>query len=167
MHVLRHSGQDYEVMDFSPYGYDERQYCSPGFNLPVGCFMRTPHGRYAQYHTSADDLNFVQPEYLADSLQKCLSIIHVLENNKTYVNQQLKCEPQLGKRGLYRSIGGSADGATAQTAMLWVLNFSDGNHSLLDIAERAGLEFGVLRAAADALEEHGLLKEVPPWTRVS
>ncbi|MGH7380666.1 MAG: DUF4910 domain-containing protein [Candidatus Methylomirabilales bacterium] len=160
IHVLKHSGQDFEIVDFTPYGYDERQYCSPGFNLPVGCLSRTPYGRYPEYHTSADDLSFVKPEYLADSFQKCLSVINVLENNRTYANQQPKCEPQLGKRGLYRSIGGSGDGATAQMAMLWVLNFSDGNHSLLDIAERAGLEFGVLKTAAGALGEHGLLEEV-------
>jgi len=164
IHVLKHSGQDFEVLDFTPYGYDERQYCSPGFNLPVGCLSRTPYGRYPEYHTSADDLSFVQPEHLADSFQNCLSVINVLENNRTYVNQQPKCEPQLGRRGLYRAIGGSGDGATAQMAMLWVLNFSDGNHSLLDIAERAGLEFGVLKTAAHALEEHGLLKEVSPST---
>jgi len=166
IHVLRHSGQDYEVMDFSPYGYDERQYCSPGLNLPVGCLMRTPHGRYPEYHTSADDLSFVKPEHLADSFQKCLSVIGILENNRTYVNQQPKCEPQLGKRGLYRSIGGSSDGATNQLAMLWVLNLSDGNHSLLDIAERADLEFSVIKNAAEALENHGLLKEVPEKKRV-
>jgi len=160
-HVLRHSDQDYEVMDFSPYGYDERQYCSPGFNLPVGCFMRTPHGRYPQYHTSADDLSFVQPECLADSFQKCLSVISILENNRMFVNLQPKCEPQLGKRGLYRSIGGSGDGAAYQMAILWVLNLSDGTHSLLDIAERAGLGFSVIKNAAEALEKHGLLKEVP------
>lgn len=160
-HVLRHSGQNYEVMEFSPHGYDERQYCSPGFNLPVGCLMRTPHGRYPEYHTSADDLSFVQPMYLADSFEKGLSVIDILENNKTYVNQQPKCEPQLGKRGLYRSIGASGDGATNQHAMLWVLNLSDGNHSLLDIAEKADVGFGVVKSAANALEKHGLLKEAP------
>ena len=160
-HVLSHSGQGYEVVDFSPYGYDERQYCSPGLNLPVGCLMRTPHGQYPEYHTSADNLDFVQPEYLTDSFQKCLSVIDVLENNRTYVNQQPKCEPQLGKRGLYRSMGGSGDGAVNEMAMLWVLNYSDTNHSLLDIAERAGLDFSLVKRAAEALEKHELLKEVP------
>lgn len=164
-HVLRHSGQEYEVMDFTPYGYDERQYCSPGFNLPVGCFSRTPYGRYPEYHTSGDDLSFVQPEYLADSFDKCLSVIDILENDKTYVNQQPKCEPQLGKRGLYRSTGGSGDGGANQLAMLWVLNFSDGTHSLLDIAERAALEFSVIKSAAEALGKHGLLEEVPEEKR--
>src|SRR4030066_521263 len=97
-HVLKESGNDYEIIDFFPYGYDERQYCSAGFNLPVGCLMRTPHGRYSQYHTSADTLEFIRPEYLADSFFLYLSVINILENNKRYLNLNPKCEPQLGKR---------------------------------------------------------------------
>lgn len=160
-HVLKHSGSDYEIMDFFPYGYDERQFCSPGFNLPVGSFMRTPHGRYPEYHTSADNLDFVQPQYLADSFAKCLSVLNVLENNKTYMNQNPKGEPQLGKRGLYGAIGGSKDEKVHELAMLWVLNFSDGGHTLLDIADRSGFEFRVIKDAADRLFEHDLLKEYP------
>jgi aminopeptidase-like protein len=159
LHVLKHSGQGYEVQDFSPYGYDERQFCSPGFNLPVGCLMRTPHGCFPEYHTSADNLNFVQPPYLADSFLKCLFVLHVLENNKTYLNQNSKCEPQLGKRGLYRPTGGQQESVINELALLWVLNLSDGSHTLLDIADRSELEFSLIKDAADALLEHGLLKE--------
>ncbi|MGH7230119.1 MAG: DUF4910 domain-containing protein, partial [Nitrospiraceae bacterium] len=159
-HVLKHSGQEHELLEFSPYGYDERQFCSPGFDLPVGCFMRTPHGRFHEYHTSADDLSLVQPRYLVDSFAKCLGVLGLLEGNQTYVNQNPKCEPQLGKRGLYRSTGGERDAGSRELAMLWVLNLSDGRHSLMDIAERSELEFGVIKRAADALEEHGLLKEI-------
>ena len=159
IHVLKHSGSDHEIMEFVPYGYDERQFCSPGFNLPVGSFMRTPHGRYPEYHTSADDLSFVRPQYLADSFAKCMSVFDVLESNTSYVNMNPKCEPQLGKRGLYRAIGGSKDEKQGELAMLWVLNFSDGTHSLLDIADRSGFKFGVIRDAASLLREHGLLKE--------
>lgn len=158
-HVLKHSGQDYEIMDFSPYGYDERQYNSPGFNLPVGSLMRTPNGRYPEYHTSADDLDFVSPESLKDSYQKYLSVIQVLENNRTYINLNPKCEPQLGKRGLYRLMGGDRDTGFDQMSLLWVLNLSDGRHSLLDIAERSGYEFSVIKNAAHALCEKALLKE--------
>jgi aminopeptidase-like protein len=158
-HVLRHSGQEYEITDFSPYGYDERQFCSPGFNLSVGCFMRTPHGRFPEYHTSADNLAFVQPQSLVDSLAKCLSVLQVLEHNKVYLNRNPKCEPRLGKRGLYRTIGGQVDGAKAELAMLWVLNLSDGKHTLLDIADRSGIEFNLIKAAADLLLEHDLLEE--------
>ena len=157
-HVLKHSGHDYEIMDFSPYGYDERQYGSPGFNLPVGCLMRTPHGQYPQYHTSADDLAFVRPESLADSFGKYLAALNILENNRTYLNLNPKCEPQLGKRELYRLIGGDRETGFDQMSLLWVLNLSDGCHSLLDIAERAGYEFNMIKNAAEALKESGLLK---------
>jgi aminopeptidase-like protein len=144
------------VQDFSPYGYGERQYCSPGFDLPVGRLSRTPHGCFPEYHTSADNLDFVRPGQLAGSLAACLEICDVLENDRTYVNQNPKCEPQLGKRGLYRDIGDD------EMAMLWVLNQSDGQHSLLDIAERSGCAFSAIRRAADLLGQHGLLKEHEP-----
>jgi len=160
-YVLKHSGNDYEIGDFFPYGYDERQYCSPGFNLPVGCLMRTPHGRYPEYHTSADNLDFVQPDYLGDSFSKYLAVLNVLENNKRYLNKNPKCEPQLGKRGLYGAIGGRSDAKTSQLAMLWVLNLSDGQHTLLDIADRSGLEFDLIRNVADILVKHALLQECP------
>lgn len=158
-HMLKHSGHEYEILEFSPYGYDERQYCSPGFNLAVGSLTRTPHGRFPQYHTSADNLDFVRPEYLADSFFKYLSVLKILENNKKYRNTNPKCEPQLGKRGLYSLIGGRKDTEITQLALLWVLNLSDGQHTLLDIAERAGLAFEMINIAADVLVEHDLLKE--------
>lgn len=157
-HVLQHSGHDYEIMDFSPYGYDERQYGSPGFNLPIGCLMRTPHGRYPEYHTSADDLGFVRPECLVDSFGKYRAVLNILENNRTYLNLNPKCEPQLAKRGLYRLMGGDRETGFDQMSMLWVLNLCDGSHSLLDIAERAGYEFALIRNAAEALRETGLLR---------
>jgi aminopeptidase-like protein len=159
-HVLKHSGQAYDIIDFSPYGYDERQFCSPGFNLPVGCFMRTPHGRFPEYHTSADNLDLVQLTSLADSISKCLSVLYVLENNKVYVNQNPKCEPQLGKRGLYGAIGGQTERRINEMAMLWVLSFSDGYHTLLDIAEKSDAEFTAIKVAAEALAANGLLKVV-------
>lgn len=159
-HILKHSGQDYTILEFSPYGYDERQYCSPGFNLAVGNFSRTPHGRYPQYHTSADDLTLVQPTYLADSLAKILAVVKVLEGNGTYRNTNPKCEPQLGKRGLYAALGGRKDSSLSEMAMLWVLNYSDGAHSLLDIAEKADISFDVIRRVASVLAEHNLLAPV-------
>jgi aminopeptidase-like protein len=159
-HVLRHSGQGRQILDFSPYGYDERQFCSPGINLAVGRISRTPHGTFPEYHTSADNLNFVHPAKLGESFTACLEILSLLENNKTYVNLTPNCEPQLGKRGLYRMIGGPADAGLSEMAMLWVLNLSDGKHSLLDIAERSGLAFPAVRRASDLLHDHGLLREV-------
>lgn len=160
-HVLKHSGRRYDIEDFSPYGYDERQYCSPGFNLPVGCFMRTPHGKFPEYHSSADNLELMDPASLAHSLMTCLSVFYILENNRCYCNQNPKCEPQLGRRGLYRAMGGNRDEKLQETAMLWVLNQSDGENSLLDIAEQSGLAFDTVHDAAGLLLHHGLLKELP------
>lgn len=159
-HVLQHSQQQHDIIDFFPYGYDERQYCSPGFNLPMGCFMRTPHGQYSEYHTSADNLDFVRPQYLAESLTQCLSVLHAIEHNKAYLNQNPKCEPQLGRRGLYRAIAGQQEGNQSELALLWVLNLSDGSHTLLDIATRSGLQFALIKTAADALHDSGLLREM-------
>ena len=159
IHVLKESDKDYEIIDFFPYGYDERQYCSPGFNLPVGCLMRTPNGRYPEYHTSADNLEFVRPEFLADSLVKYLAVLNTIENNKRYVNQNPKCEPQLGKRGLYEQVGGQQGNAVNQLVLLWVLNLSDSENSLLDISDRSGEKFDSIKLAADRLSDCGLLKE--------
>jgi len=157
LNVLRHSGSSYDILDFSPYGYDERQFCSPGFNLPVGCLMRTPNGRFPEYHSSADNLDFVQPSLVAESFAVALAIVSLLEGNVIYANQNPKCEPQLGKRGLYRKIGG-VEGGVDELALLWVLNLSDGKHSLLDIAERSGYAFDIVKRAADTLLDHRLLK---------
>lgn len=158
-HVLKHSGVTYTIIDFFPYGYDERQYCSPGFDLPVGCFMRTPHGQYPEYHSSADDLDFVKADSLVQSYARCLEVFELLEENRTYLNQNPKCEPQLGRRGLYRAVAGQQEKQWTELALFWVLNASDGHHTLLDIAERADLPFSKIRSAAEALLEVGLLIE--------
>jgi len=159
-HVLKTSGAQYEVMDFYPHGNDERQYCSPGFNLPVGAFMRTPCNRFPEYHTSADNLDCVQPEYLQDSLETVLRVVEALEGDRTYVNLNPKGEPQLGRRGLYRQVSDlNGAGKVQELPVLWVLNLSDGEHSLLDIAERSGYSFQEIRRAADALIACDLLAE--------
>ena len=159
-HVLRHHCESPEILEFSPYGYDERQYCSPGFNLPVGCLMRSVWGSFPEYHTSADNLDFIRPMQLAASLRVCAGILDVLENNRRYCNQNPWCEPQLGRRNLYRSTGGDDIGVEI-SARLWVLNLSDGEHSLLDIAERSGLPFPAICDAADLLSQNGLLSRIP------
>jgi aminopeptidase-like protein len=150
--VLRDDSESNEILEFSPYGYDERQYCSPGFNLPVGCLMRSVWGTFPEYHTSADDLEFVRSESLAESLDACLSIIDVLEHDRVYRNVNPYCEPQLGRRELY------GDSWEKTNARLWVLNLSDGQHSLLDIAQRSGIAFPVVRDSARVLQEKGLLE---------
>jgi aminopeptidase-like protein len=156
-HVLRHCNETSEILEFSPYGYDERQYCSPGFNLSVGCLMRSIWGQYPEYHTSADNLEFIRPEQLAASLRVCIALIDVLEGNRRYQNLSPYCEVQLGKRGLYGSSAGSVN-ETEISARLWVLNLSDGNHSVLDIAERSGIEFSIVRDSAELLRQNGLLE---------
>lgn len=159
-HVLQHTGRPYTTQDFSPYGYDERQYCSPGFDLHVGCLMRSRWGGFPEYHTSADNPAFVDPQALAEAHQAVFTVFEVLEQNRRYINLKPKCEPQLGKRGLYGAMGGSGI-QNIEMAMLWVLNLSDGRHSLLDIAERSGLAFGVIHAAAQMLLQSDLMAPVP------
>lgn len=163
-HVLKHCGEASELLEFSPYGYDERQYCSPGFNLAVGCLMRSVWGTFPEYHTSADNLDFIQPKQLARTLRVCLTLCDVFERNGFYLNQNPFCEPQLGKRGLYRSTGGSGIGDEIN-ARLWVLNQSDGEHSLLDIAERSGLSFAAIADAARLLSDAGLLNDAAAQPR--
>jgi aminopeptidase-like protein len=155
--VLAHGGQEYQVREFTPYGYDERQYCSPGFDLPVGSLTRTPYGEYPEYHTSADDPALVRPEKLVDSLRRYLEVFEVLEGNRIYLNLLPKCEPQLGRRGLYGSVGGQSHAAASQMAMLWVLSLCDGTRTLLQAAEQSRLRFTELRRAAEALRSAGLV----------
>ena len=158
-HVVGESGGCAE--DFVPYGYDERNYCSPGFDLPVGALARTPHGRFPEYHTSADNLDFVRPGHLAGSLEACLRIVEVIENDRRFQNLNPRCEPQLGRRGLYSVTGGLQPDQRDLFAMFWVLNFSDGSHSLLDIAERSGIPFRIVASAAGRLADAGLLAPAP------
>jgi aminopeptidase-like protein len=156
-HVLAHAGLPHQTIDFFPYGYDERQYNSPGFRLPVGSLMRGRHGQFPEYHTSGDDLAFVSPERLAESYDVMSAILDVLDGNARYRNLAPDGEPQLGRRGLYRAMGGT-DIPGLQLAMLWVLNLSDGTRTLLDVAERSGMPFRAIRAAADLLAQHALLE---------
>jgi aminopeptidase-like protein len=173
--ALADSGAPHRVIDFSPYGYDERQYGSPGFNLPVGCFMRAQHGTFPEYHTSADNLSFIKPAALEESLEKLQQVVATIEDSEPcvtaasaisdisptpesprFINLKPKGEPQLGKYGVYETLGGDIMPA------LWVLNLSDGLHSLAQIAIKSGLSFDKLAHAADILCTRGLLKEVEP-----
>jgi aminopeptidase-like protein len=159
--VLRNGYGTHEVRPFTPYGYDERQYCSPGYDLPVGCLMGTPFGEYPEYHTSADEPSRITEARLVAAVSLCRDVFEVLEENRTYRNLQPRGEPQLGRRGLYRTTGGDPLPGY-ELALLWVLNLSDGRHSLLDIADRAGLSFGVVRKAAEALRAAELLAPESP-----
>lgn len=156
VYALKKSGEPFTVVGFDPFGYDERQYCSPGFNLPVGRLSRTLYGTYPEYHTSADDLSFVDSKRLEQAAHVALQVIHVLEANQKYVNLSPKGEPQLGRRGLYTSLFGEGE-----RALLWVLNQSDGDHDLLEIADKSGVSLGALRNAAERLVSNNLLKVLP------
>jgi aminopeptidase-like protein len=165
-HVLAGLDPSTRVIDFEPYGYDERQLCSPGFNLPVGRLTRAVNDGYDEYHSSADDLSLISAAALGRSLMACQAIVEVIEGNRRYVNLHPKGEPRLGKRGLYGSLGGESP-ADIERAMLWVLSQSDGERSLLDIAQRSGLAFETIRNAGGALEAAGLLAEHPVGTNES
>lgn len=158
--ILFDSGKPYNIYDFFPSGSDERQFCSPGLNLPVGSLLRTLYGKYPEYHSSADNLDFVKAEYLTESFRHYLMVIYILENNKTYVNLNPKCEPQLGKRGIYRKIGGQKEGSINKLAILWVLNLSEGNNSLLDISIRSKISFDQIKKSSDILVKCGLLRDI-------
>jgi aminopeptidase-like protein len=152
-----------QMRNFSPYGYDERQFCSPGFNLAVGSLTRTPHGQYPEYHTSADNLDFISGESLARSLELFTEVLEILDQNRYWRNMNPDGEPMLGRRGLYRQTGGHTESQEekqkAELAMLWVLNQSDGGHDLLSIARRSGLPFRIIEQAAARLREKGLLAD--------
>jgi aminopeptidase-like protein len=165
-YALRQSEQWHQLVDFAPWGYDERQFESPGFRLGVGSLSRATHGDFPEYHTSADDLAFVSGERLAESLVIVQEILHLLDRNAKYLNLVPHGEPQLGRRGIYRTIGGESDPKPVELALLWLLSLSDGDHDLLDVAERSGLDFDAVAHAAGILEGQGLLEELPRERRV-
>jgi len=152
------NGQEHVVEAFFPLGSDERQYCSPGFNLPVGSLMRTRYHQYPEYHTSADDKSFISFEAMQGSVEQYMKTIRLLEKNAFYVNTSPLGEPQLGKRGLYPSLGSQRDQKEKVESMMWALNYSDGNHDLIDIVKRSGLDSDSICDAVEKLLEHGLLK---------
>jgi aminopeptidase-like protein len=158
-YVLNKKSIPCKIINFIPYGYDERQFCSPGFNLPVGNLTRIPFGEYPEYHTSADNINFISEKALEDSLSVLKLIMEYIEADRKYINQFPKGEPQLGKRGLYDNIGGLNDSKTLQLAFLWVLNYSDGENSLADISMLSQLDLRIIVEATGMLEEKGLIKK--------
>jgi len=155
--LLKDKYPDSEFIEFYPYGYDERQFCSPAFNLPVGRLSRSNHGEFPEYHTSADNLAFIAPKYLSESYELLLAIVDEIESGEKYLSLNPECEPQLGKRGLFKKIGGQSETKDFQMALLWILNLSDGEHSLKDISEQSCLGSSIIYAAKDALVDAGLL----------
>lgn len=156
--ILSHSEAAYKVEDFFPMGSDERQYCSPGFNLPVGSLMRTRYGKYKEYHTSGDDKSFISFEAMADTIEIYLKVVELIENNCKPVNLLPDCEPQLGKRGLYPDISSSSEKTKIVEAIQWVLNYSDGLHDTIDIINKSKLKPSLIYSAIRSLNEAGLLR---------
>ena len=152
--------EDYREVNYSPTGSDERQYCSQGINLPIVTLMRSQPSGFAEYHTSADNLDFMCKNSLEETYKVCLSYIKMLEQNSKYINLFPKCEPQMGRRGIYRKTGGQKINAMSQTAMKWILNYSDGQHDLFDIAEKSSISIDALFRAASDLEEKRLIMRI-------
>jgi aminopeptidase-like protein len=162
VHVLgrRRPGGEPRVLDFFPdRGSDERQYCSPGFDLPVGSLMRAMYGAYPEYHTSLDDRAFISFEAMAETIDVYAEVLAVLDASVRYRNLAPHGEPQLGRRGLYPTLG-TREGGVRTSALMWLLNFSDGRHDLLAIAERSGHEVSALHEAALRAVDAGLLERV-------
>ncbi len=182
--ILENSKIEFKIVDFFPWGSDERQLCSPGFDLPIGSLMRSMYGTkdFPEYHTSDDNLEFMNKESLKESFEKYIEIIKALDRNvsqkyriqseqkemkncesEIYLNLFPKCEPQLGRRGIYRKLGGqnnSLESRKNEFAIFWVLNLSDGQHSILDIIQRSGFEENVIRNAVKILIEKGILEKI-------
>ncbi|MEJ2290824.1 MAG: DUF4910 domain-containing protein [Deinococcales bacterium] len=150
--VLGEQG-DHRMLPFSPDGYDERQFNSPGLRLPVGRLSRLPHGQYPEYHTSADDLSFVRSEAIEGAVRALEAFVKRVEGDGNVLNVVPCGEPQFSRRGL---TGSALDGARPG-AVAWVLNLADGEHTFEDMADRSGLGLGDIRAAVDVLEANGLL----------
>ncbi|QMU64030.1 MAG: DUF4910 domain-containing protein [Flavobacteriaceae bacterium] len=156
--VLSQTEEDYTILNYTPIGSEERQYCSPGLNLPVGSLMRTMYGVYPEYHTSADNKGFISFDAMEKSVMKYLEIVHLIENNKKYINLFPYCEPRLGKRGLYPTIGSQKEKELEVKAMMWILNLADGKHDLIDIIESSKIDYQVMIKIAKNLLINRIIK---------
>jgi len=156
--ILTQTESDYNIIDFFPSGSDEKQYCSPGFNLPVGSLMRTMYGKYPEYHTSGDNKDFISFDAMEKSVHKYLEVIELIERNAKYINKMPFCEPQLGKRGLYPTLGSQKGTEDFVEAMMWVLNLADGNNDLISISEKSKKPIKELLPVIDKLVDKGILE---------
>ncbi len=155
---LRETEEGFKIEDFDPgNGSDERQYCSPGFDLPMGSLMRTMYSRYPEYHTSLDNKDFISFESLVGSVNALEGILLDIESRQIYVNNFPFCEPQLGKRGLYPQTGSVGELQNELKAIMWILNFSDGKTDLEMIAEKSKLSLNIIKDAASQLCKSGVI----------
>jgi aminopeptidase-like protein len=154
-HVLERHATGYRTASFLHRGSDERQYCSPGVDLPVISIMRSMYAQYPQYHTSLDDLTFISPGGLAGSLEILKRCIGILEANVLFKTTVLG-EPQLGRRGLYPTLSTKQSAATVHD-ILNVLAYADGDHDLIALADRIGLDALDCERIARSLVEAGVM----------
>jgi len=158
--VLKASGTAFNAIPYAIGGSDERQYCSPGFDLPVGSLMRTPYQEYKEYHTSIDNKEYVSFEKLEETIETLFKFVVSIESGAYYLNTIPYCEPQLGKRGLYPTTGGTWGDVQLVHKMLHVLSYADGKMDLEDIAAKKGLQADDLGEAIFNLLKAGLLSKV-------
>ena len=156
LHVLGHLQPDFVSYTFLDRGSDERQYCSPGIDLPVCSIMRTKYGRYPEYHTSLDDLTLVTPSGLAGAYGVLKRTIECLETNEV-LRTTVCCEPQLGKRGLYPTISTKESGSSVRD-MMNLLAYADGTCDLIEIAETIAVPLWKISEVVRQLRAAGLLE---------
>jgi len=151
-----------KVINFSPLGSDERQYCSPGFDLDVGVLTRTMYGQFQEYHTSADNLDFVSEKNLKESLNLYLKVFSIYESNSKFLRKNPFCEPQMVKYDLYREKGGAGEDCLDDMSQqrMWILNYADGKTDLLEISEKSGFDIFTLKLATKVLISNGLITQV-------
>lgn len=160
-HVLDSLKIDWKEIPFSPVGSDERQFCSPGYNLPVGSLMRTPYGEYREYHTSLDNIDVIDFQKLDESIELMFQIVLAGEMNSTYENKIKFGEPQLGKRGLYPTLSlPHSSNEEFINDMMHFINWSDGTRDLLDIAELRGKSIFEFAPLAIMCEQKGVVEKV-------
>ena len=157
-HVLKYQDIPYKIIPFAVGGSDERQYCSPGFNMPVGSLTRSMYQQYKEYHTSLDNKEFISFSAMEKTIQTYFNFVKTLELNDIYTNTILYCEPQLGKRGLYSLTGGTwGDGVEHTRTLLHFLSFADGKNNLIDIAEKKGICALSFKSIIHICKEKGLI----------
>ena len=152
------SRADVRWRSFNPaIGSDERQYCSPGFDLPMGSLMRTMYTEYPQYHCSLDNKDIIDFGAMAETIDAYVDLFEIIEANRTWKNTVMFGEPQLSKRNLFRSLGSQIHSEERDNAIWWLLNLADGKHDLIDIAEKSGLDWRLLAEVAEMLNKSELL----------
>ncbi len=159
--VFRKKNIDYITYPFDIHGSDERQYSSQGFRINCVSITKDKYYEYPEYHTSLDNLDFVKPEYINESLQCHIDLVELMDKNIIYKNLYLNCEVMLSKHDLYPKTGGALlpnSEVSTLDVILWILFYADGTISSYNIAEKLGVPPKMIYAHASRLEEKNILK---------